>query len=178
MISSVNKNTYADKVTKRIGSKYSNFKTVSFVERGSNERQFGCQNLNFPFVTICRKKFGEYKEYHTSADNLSILNYKAIKETVNFIKKIINEINKNIIYKKNSICEPFLANKNLIKNIGTIENMKSIKRKSISDFLAFVDKSNDLTSLKKQYKIKNIYEVTKVLEKINLLLNIFNRWSL
>ena len=173
MISSVNKNTYADKVTKRIGSKYSNFKTVSFVERGSNERQFGCQNLNFPFVTICRKKFGEYKEYHTSADNLSILNYKAIKETVNFIKKIINEINKNIIYKKNSICEPFLANKNLIKNIGTIENMKSIKRKSISDFLAFVDKSNDLTSLKKQYKIKNIYEVAKVLEKNKLITKYF-----
>ena len=61
MISSVNKNTYADKVTKRIGSRYSNFKSISFVERGSNERQFGCQNLNFPFVTICRKKFGEYK---------------------------------------------------------------------------------------------------------------------
>ena len=52
MISSVNKNTYADKVTKRIGSKYSNFKTVSFVERGSNERQFGCQNLNFPCYNL------------------------------------------------------------------------------------------------------------------------------
>ena len=51
--------------------------------------------------------------------------------------------------------------------------MKSIKRKSISDFLAFVDKSNDLTSLKKQYKIKNIYEVAKVLEKNKLITKYF-----
>ena len=104
---------------------------------------------------------------------MSILNYKAIIETTNFINKIIYEINKNKIYKKNSFCEPFLANKNLIKNIGTIENMRNIKRKSISDFLAFVDKSNDLTSLKKQYKIKNISKVAKILEKNKLITKFF-----
>lgn len=173
MISSVTQNTYADKVTERVGSKYSNFKSISFVERGSNERQFGCQNLNFPFVTICRKKFGEYKEYHTSADNLSILNYRAISDTTNFVKKIVNEINKNTIYKKNYYCEPFLANKNLIKNFGTVENMTNIKRKSISDFLAFVDKSNDLISLEKQYKIKNINKIAKILEKNKLISKFF-----
>ena len=57
LISSINKNTYADKISQRIGLKYSNFKNLSFINRGSNERQFGCQNLDLPFVTICRKKF-------------------------------------------------------------------------------------------------------------------------
>ena len=169
MISSVKENTYADKIVERIGLKYSNFKKKSFIERGSNERQFGCQRLNFPFVTICRKKFGEYKEYHTSADDLSILNYSAISESVKFIKKIIKEINNNIIYEKNTFCEPFLANKNLFNNVGTIKNMENINRRSISNFLAYVDKDHDLKSLEKKCKIKKILSVANKLEKKKLI---------
>jgi len=169
LISSIKENTYADRIVERVGSKYSNFKKINFMKRGSNERQFGCQNLDLPFVTIVRKKFGEYKEYHTSADNLKILNYKTIIETANFIKEIVNEINKNTIYTKNNFCEPFLTKKNLIANFGTIENMENINRKSISHFLAYVDKSHDLTSLKKKCKIENIVSLAKILEKNKLI---------
>jgi aminopeptidase-like protein len=165
LISTIKKDTYAEKIVSRVGSKYSNFKILSFNKRGSNERQFGCQNLNLPFVTICRKKFGDYKQYHTSEDNLKILNYKTIIETVNFIKKIISEINQNEIYKKKDYCEPFLSKSNLINNFGTFENMKNKNRKSISDFLAYVDKSHDLKSLKKKLKIKNINNLAKILEE-------------
>ena len=48
--------------------------------RGSNERQFGCQNLNLPFVTLCRSRFGDFKEYHTSDDNLNFINEKNLKK--------------------------------------------------------------------------------------------------
>ena len=169
LISSITENTYADKIVKRVGSKYANFQKLSFMKRGSNERQFGCQNLNFPFVTICRKRFEDYKEYHTSADNLKILNYQTILDTVNFIRKIIDEINKNKIYKKNNFCEPFLSKNNLISSLATIENMRKLDRKSISNFLAYVDKSNDLVSLKEQLKIKNINKIVKILEKNKLI---------
>ena len=165
LISSIKENTYADRIVMRVGSKYKNFRKLSFMKRGSNERQFGCQNLNLPFVTICRKRFGDYKEYHTSADNLEILNYTTIKETVNFIKKIVFEINRNEIYKKNYFCEPFLSKANLINNFGTLENIKKNNRKSISNFLAYVDKSHDLTSLKKKIKVENIKKLAKALEK-------------
>jgi aminopeptidase-like protein len=165
LISSITEDTYADKIVRRVGSKYANFQKLSFMKRGSNERQFGCQNLNFPFVTICRKRFGDYKEYHTSADNLKILNYQTISDTVNFIRKITDEINKNKIYKKNNFCEPFLSKNNLISSLATIENMRKLDRKSISNFLAYVDKSNDLVSLKEKLKIKNINKIAKILEK-------------
>ena len=165
LISSKEGNTYSDKIAKRILDKTPKFKVLSFLSRGSNERQFGCQNLNLPFVTICRKRFGDYKEYHTSADNLEILNYTTIKETVNFIKKIVFEINRNEIYKKNYFCEPFLSKANLINNFGTLENIKKNNRKSISNFLAYVDKSHDLTSLKKKIKVENIKKLAKALEK-------------
>ena len=165
LISSIKEDTYADKIVQRVGSKYLNFKKISFMKRGSNERQFGCQNLDLPFVTICRKKFGNYKEYHTSDDNLEILNYKTIIDTANFVKKIVTEIDKNEIYKKNNFCEPFLSKANLSSNFGTLDTMKNNNRRSISNFLAYVGKSDDLTSLSEKLKIKNIKYLAKILEK-------------
>ena len=100
---------------------------------------------------------------------MSILNYSAISETVKFIKKIIKEINNNIIYEKNTFCEPFLANKNLFNNVGTIKNMENINRRSISNFLAYVDKDHDLKSLEKKCKIKKILSVANKLEKKKLI---------
>jgi aminopeptidase-like protein len=165
LISSINENTYADKIVRRVGAKYKKFKILSFDKRGSNERQFGCQNLNLPFVTICRKRFGEYKEYHTSDDNLKILNYNSIFKTIKFIKKIITEINNNKIFTKKKYCEPFLAKKNLIKNLSTIKNMKNKNRFYISSFLAYTDHSHDLRSLAEKLKISK-----KIIEKTSKLL--------
>ena len=93
LISSLSESTYADKVSLRILKKR-NFKKYSFLDRGSNERQFGCQNLNLPFVTICRSRFGDYKQYHTSADNLKILSEKNLRESTILIRDIIYEIQK------------------------------------------------------------------------------------
>lgn len=169
LISSISENSYADKIVQRIGRNYKKFKKLSFDFRGSNERQFGCQNLKLPFVTLARKKFGDYKEYHTSADNLSILNYQTIIDTCKFIVKIVEEVNSNKIYTKNNFCEPFLAKKKLIENVATLENMKSINRKKISDFLAYVDESHDLVSLKEKCNIKNISKLAKLLERKKLI---------
>ena len=171
LISSANENTYADIIINRIGKKYKKFKKISFLKRGSNERQFGCQNLSIPFVTITRKKFGEYKEYHTSKDNLNILNYSTIIETCNFIKKAINEINKNLIYEKQTIGEPHLSKYNLVSPKATLKNMLSKNRYLISNINAYVDKNNDVISLSKKISAdpKRVLRVIKILEKHKIL---------
>jgi len=95
------------------------------------------------------------------------MNYKTIIETVKFIKKIITEINKNKIFKKKNYCEPFLTGTKLINNFSTIQNMRDFKRKSISDFLAYVNKNHDLKSLAQTYNIPNINKLALMLKKIN-----------
>ena len=146
LISSKEGNTYADKVATRVLKKTKNFKKYSFLKRGSNERQFGCQNLNLPFVTICRTRFGEFKEYHTSNDNLDLISEKNLLETLKLSKSIINDIQKNRIYLKKIFCEPFFSKYNLVRSTRIKANRTE---KSLFDLAAYVDKNYDETELSK-----------------------------
>ena len=164
LISSKEENTYADKVARRVLSKKKKFRNVSFLKRGSNERQFGCQNLNFPFVTICRTRFGDFSEYHTSDDNLKIISESNLKETLKQMLKIIEEIQKNKIYTKNLNCEPFFTKYNLVRSS---RNKANNKERDIFDIAAYVDRNYDeyeLTKLLAKPK-KNIKENLKTLIK-------------
>jgi len=170
-ISTINENTYIDRIFDRVGKRYENYRRLSFLHRGSNERQFGCQNLNLPFISFCRKKPGEYKEYHTSADNLDILNYKELLNSSKFIQKIIQEINNNKIYIKNKIGEPFFQKYNLIKATGTLSNMYSKKRRLMSNLIAYVDRSVDLKFLSQKFKIneKKLLKIANKIEKFGII---------
>ena len=168
LISSLSENTYADKISLRILKKR-NFKKYSFLDRGSNERQFGCQNLNLPFVTICRSRFGDYKQYHTSADNLKILSEKNLRESTILIRDIIYEIQKNRIFLKSTTCEPFLTKYNLVNLIGGPKKDRYFQE--IQNIVAYVGKDFDIKELSIKLKInfKKVLEIVMKLKKIRIL---------
>lgn len=64
--------TLADKVLKNVLKYHTNnrYSTYSFLKRGSDERQYNAPGIELPVVCYCRSKFGEYPEYHTSADDM------------------------------------------------------------------------------------------------------------
>ena len=161
-ISSVNENTYSDLIIKRV-LKNQKFKKFSFEKRGSNERQFGCQNLNLPFVTLCRSRFGDYKEYHTSFDNLSGISNKSLNGTVKILKKFVEEIQKNQIFVKDIFCEPFLFKYNLINNISKFEKFKN---RDIKNICAFTNKNIDTKELKNKFKINKI-KLNKMIKELS-----------
>ena len=168
LISSLSESTYADKISLRILKK-KNFKKYSFLDRGSNERQFGCQNLNLPFVTICRSRFGDYKQYHTSADNLKILSEKNLRESTILIRDIIYEIQKNRIFLKNTTCEPFLTKYNLVNLIGGPKKNRYFQE--IQNIVAYAGKDFDIKELSIKLKInfKKVLEIIMKLKKIRIL---------
>ena len=165
-IATKNENTYADTIMQSFSSKYK-IKKYSFLKRGSNERQFGCQNLKLPYITIFTKRFGEYKEYHTSLDNLKILNYKQIQSTCDFLIHLLRKINNSNIFIKNTIGEPFLNKRNLIDSTSTLDNMLKSNRYNLSNIIAYVEKNEDTNSLSQKLKIKknDLDKYIKILEK-------------
>tara|TARA_B110000503_G_scaffold136292_1_gene218369 strand:+ start:725 stop:1987 length:1263 start_codon:yes stop_codon:yes gene_type:complete len=161
-ISSVNENTYSDLIIKRV-LENRKFKKFSFEKRGSNERQFGCQNLNLPFVTLCRSRFGDYKEYHTSLDNLNIISNKSLNGSVKIVKKFVDEIQRNQIFIKDILCEPFLFKYNLINNVSKFEKAKN---RDIKNICAFTNKNIDTKELKNKFKI-NDTKLKKIIKELS-----------
>ena len=166
LISSIEENTYADKIALRVMKKRKKFEQLSFLYRGSNERQFGCQNLNLPYVTICRSRFGDYKEYHTSDDNLNLISGKNLFDSFKCILEIINEIQNNNIYIKKVICEPFFTKYNLVRTIGLgqMPNKEEINMKNV---ISYVGKNYDLVDISEKLKIpiKKLNLLVKKIEK-------------
>ena len=142
------------------------FKKYSFLERGSDERQYNSPFIDLGLSSIMRTKYGEYKEYHTSKDNFDIVTKKGLKggyyvakRAINYLlrsKKIISQrkVDKNnprtLIY-----CEPFLYKRKIIGNISQFKKRGENKRfrKKFMNFIQYADGTNDVQSISKLIRL-------------------------
>ncbi len=83
-------------VLNNLGNKFS---INDFSPEGSDERQFCSPGFNLPVGVISRSDYSNFKEYHTSLDNLQKFNLDIFYESVNFIIKVIETIELNAIPK-------------------------------------------------------------------------------
>tara|TARA_B100000989_G_C19532208_1_gene470724 strand:+ start:4274 stop:5620 length:1347 start_codon:yes stop_codon:yes gene_type:complete len=155
--------TISDKAIEFTFKNYiNNYKRYSFLDRGSDERQFGSPGVDLPICSISRSKYGEYPEYHTSLDNLSIISNKYLNESSNLIIKIIKIIEINTTYIHTKLGEPFLTKYNLYPSISS-KNHLFKNTQLILDILAYSDGKNDLIDLANIIK-KDIFEIKEVVD--------------
>ena len=140
-----------------------NWETRSFLERGSDERQWCSPKVNLPFSSICRSKYGEYKEYHTSLDNLNFVSIKGIKESENLYFEIFKNFEKSKFYFSNSIGEPKLDIYGLYPKTSTLKTRGKIN--NLMNVIAFCDGKNNENSIAEKSKLKINY-VKKILKRL------------
>ncbi|AJC85218.1 DUF2172 domain-containing protein [Campylobacter peloridis] len=163
LIHTPNENTIADKVALHTLKNKQNFKEFSFLYRGGNERQYCSPLVNLPVVGICRTRFGDYKQYHTSKDDLSFISEKGLQGGLNAMQEIIMNLEVNEIYKNTIICEPNLGKRGLYHTINT---NSTNKRHLSADFLAYCDGKNDVLDIANKLNLQG-YELKDLIEKLN-----------
>lgn len=153
-------NTLSDKAAMHVLKDKKNFKEYDFLDSGSDERQYCSPLINLPICGICRSKYNEYTQYHTSLDDLNFINNaEGLENSLDTMIEIIKTIETNQIYISNVFCEPNLGKRGLYPTLSILKNDKSsyYYRK----FIALCDGKNDCIDIAERLGIK-AYELKKV----------------
>ena len=141
-------NTLIDRVSLHVLNNYvKKYTKYSYLERGSDERQYCSPGIDLPVCSIMRSKYEEYPEYHTSLDDLSLISPEGLQGGFNVVKKIIKILEFNKIYKNNILCEPQLGKLNLYSCISTKNKNTRVVSDLILDILAYMDGYNDVLQI-------------------------------
>ncbi len=106
----------AVQVLKNSGKDY---KTVDFSPYGYDERQYCSPGFDLPVGRLSRTPFGEYPEYHTSADNLDFIRAEHLEDSFSTLMQILFVLENNGTYlSTNPKCEPNLGKRGLYSSFG------------------------------------------------------------
>jgi aminopeptidase-like protein len=114
-----NGRTISDTVAKHVLSNIDpSYKKYSWLDRGSDERQYCAPGVDLPIATIMRSKYGEYPEYHTSLDDLKFISADGLYGGYSALKNSLQILEFNYYPKVTVLCEPQLGKRGLYTILG------------------------------------------------------------
>ena len=138
MIYSRRENTLSDKALLHV----LNFcerdvKKYSFLSRGSDERQYCAPNIDLPVVTFCRTKFGEFKEYHNSLDNLNFVTSTGLNDSIETLTRLVTVLENSHNLYTQCYCEPQLGKRGLYPTLSKVGSYDQVE--NMMNLLAYAD---------------------------------------
>jgi len=143
-----------------------------FIPYGYDERQYCSPGFNLPVGNIAKARWGQFPEYHTSADNLNLINSGELEEALEILKDTVEVIETNRKYKNlNPKCEPQLGKRGLFDSISGSNMNKKTYTLALLWVLNQSDGDRDLLEIADRsglpYKV--ILSAAQTLEKHDLL---------
>ena len=139
------------------------FKRYSYLDRGSDERQYCAPGVDLPIATIMRSKYGEYPEYHTSLDDLSLITPDGLEGGFTALRKAIEVIETNCWPEVTVLCEPQLGKRDLYPTLSTKTSGKSVEM--MMDLIAYSDGSHSLLDIAEIIRAP-MWELVKIYKKL------------
>ena len=159
-----NGNSFTDKISRRVlkdlDQKYIEY---SWLDRGSDERQYCSPGVDLPIGSLMRTKYGEYPEYHTSLDNLDVISPEGLQGGLEMLQSAVRILESNNRWEIKTKCEPQLGKRGLYPNISTKSSWGEIQNQM--NVISFLDGDHDLMQIADNCRI-SFDEVIKILEKL------------
>jgi aminopeptidase-like protein len=139
-------NTLADRVGRHVLHHHApNYRSYSFLERGSDERQYCSPLVDLPVVSIMRSKYATYPEYHTSLDNLDFISPTGLQGAYEAIQECLFALEHNMRWKATIPCEPQLGKRGLYPTVSY--KGSATETGDMMNLLAYADGEHDLIAL-------------------------------
>ncbi len=146
-VPSRNGDSISDQISKHVLKwVYPKYKKYSWLDRGSDERQYCAPGIDLPIASILRSKYGEYPEYHTSLDNLeNVVTPKGLEGGYQILKKALEILENNFNYRVKVLGEPQLGRRGLYPTLSTKNTKEQVKQ--IMDLISYCDGKHSLLDI-------------------------------
>src|ERR1700730_2119582 len=147
------------------------FRVLNFAPDGYDERQYCSPGINLPVGCFMRTPNGCYPEYHTSADDLSLISPFALGETLAQLLRVIQVLEQNRRYMNlNSKCEPQLGRRGLYRQLGGMQDRNDVEDAMFWG-LNFSDGDHDLLDIavRSGIEFQGISKAAELLSEVGLL---------
>jgi aminopeptidase-like protein len=144
---------------------------LDFTPYGYDERQYCSPGINLPVGCFMRTPNGSYPEYHTSADDLSLVKPSALGDSLIQLLRVIQVLEENRCYVNlNPKCEPQLGRRGLYRQLGGMKDTAALQMAMLW-VLNFSDGRHDLLdiAIRSDLPFEQISEAAEVLQAAGLL---------
>ena len=94
-------------------------RVIDFQPWGYDERQFCSPGFDLPVGRLTRSADGEYRQYHTSADDLSLLSAESLADSLSCLLQLFQSLEHDVIYRNTApYGEPALGRRGLYAAFG------------------------------------------------------------
>lgn len=163
-LSSRTENTLADRALLHVLHHTDpDFIRYSYLERGSDERQYCYPGVDLPVCGFMRSKYGEFPEYHTSLDNFDVVTDKGLQGSFEVLERVIIALENNKVYGGTVVCEPQLGKRGLYPKIST-KKTKSIVQ-NMMNTLAYADGTRDVLDIADKINCP-VWDVLPIIEQL------------
>ena len=146
------------------------YKLHSFLERGSDERQYNWPGVDVYMTSFFRSKYGDYPEYHTSKDTFeTVVTKRGLIGSYKVMRKAIQLLDKKKYPKVKVTCEPKMDKRGLYSYLS-YEKSKIINQRKYIDILIYSDGIHSVEQIAKKVKVspKLTKKILIKLKKLNL----------
>jgi aminopeptidase-like protein len=142
-----------------------------FSPYGYDERQYCSPGFNLPVGLLERSKYGEFPEYHTSADNMDFISADELDRSYALVARIIEKLETDWFPVSTApFCEPQLGRRGLYKAMGG-DNERVERQMAMLWVLNLADGAHSLRDIADRSGIdySRILEVAELLKEHELL---------
>jgi len=139
-------NTLSDRVArhvlKHIAPTYTEY---SFLQRGSDERQYCSPGVDLPIASVMRSKYATYPEYHTSLDNMDFVTPEGLDQTLCAYQKLVETLEADCTPVCKILCEPKMSKRGLRSTTSKVGSADS--GSDMMNLLAYADGTRTLLEI-------------------------------
>lgn len=151
-LASRNPKSWVDRVVRHVLSDLPDFVAYSYLDRGSDERQYCMPGVDLPVASVMRSKYGVYPEYHTSLDDLEFVTPTGLQGGLDAVRDCIQILEADSFLRSTCLAEPQLGRRGMYHAVGGADYAD--RTRLISDVLAYADGDHSILDMAELFGVR------------------------